>query len=85
MKAILTDHKSLLPKGIIGVEGFFLKGDVIDVKNSNGEIVAKAISNYQNGEIAFSMGKDSKDIPDVVGKGHKVVVRPEDMVEYEQL
>ena len=85
VKAILTDHKSLLPKGIIGVEGFFLKGDVRDVKNSNGEIVAKAISNYQNGEIAFSMGKDSKDIPDVVGKGHKVVFRPEDMVEYEQL
>ncbi|MGN1190596.1 MAG: glutamate 5-kinase, partial [Candidatus Ornithospirochaeta sp.] len=85
VKAILKDHKSLLPKGILGVEGFFLKGDVIDVKNEDGDIVAKAITNYQYGEIAFAMGKDSKEIPDVIGGGHKVVFRPEDMVAYEQL
>ena len=62
-----------------------MKGDVIDVENSKGEVIAKAISNFSNSELLLIKGKDSKDIPDVVGKGHKVVFRPEDMVEYEQL
>lgn len=85
VKAILYDHKSLLPKGIIGVEGVFLNGDVIDVKNSKGEVIAKAITNFKFAEIALIMGKDSKDIPDIIGGGHKVVFRPEDMVINEQL
>ena len=85
VNAILSDHKSLLPKGITEVNGLFMKGDVIDVENSKGEVIAKAISNFSNSELLLIKGKDSKDIPDVVGKGHKVVFRPEDMVEYEQL
>lgn len=85
VKAILSDHKSLLPKGIIGTEGFFLKGDVIEVKDTKGQVLAKAITNFSDAELSLIKGKDSKDIPDVVGKGHKVVFRPEDMVEYEQL
>lgn len=85
VKAILTDHKSLLPAGIINASGLFKKGDVIDVKDEKGEILAKAITNFSFGDILLSKGKDSKDIPDIVGKGHKVVFRPEDMVEYEQL
>lgn len=40
-KALLKGGKSLLPVGIIDVSGHFEEGDVIDVKNEQGELVGK--------------------------------------------
>ena len=80
-RAIHSDHKSLHPKGVVSVEGLFLKGDVIDVMDKEGNIFAKAITNFSSAELLSIKGKDSKDIPYEIGGGQKVVFRPEDMVD----
>ncbi len=75
MKAIRL-RKSLLPSGIISVEGSFKEGDVISI---NG--IAHAVSNFTSSEIENITGHHSKDISTIIGEGHRdVVARPEDIV-----
>lgn len=81
----LKDHKSLLPKGVVGVVGVFEKGDVIDVESRDGRKLMKAITNFSSSVLLSIMGKSTKDIPESFGSGQKVVFRPEDGVEYVEL
>ena len=42
---------SLLPIGVVGVSGSFLKGDIIKVESKDGEELGKGISHYDFNEI----------------------------------
>ena len=84
-KAVCADHKSLLPKGVRNVDGVFRKGDVIDVVDSQGKVILKAITSFSSSELLKIKGLSSKDIPEKIGGAHKVVFRPEDSVENVEL
>ena len=72
----LRGHKSLLPSGIIGVEGVFHAGDVVMINT-----IAKAVPYYNSTEIVELEGCQSGDIPASLRKGRAdVVFRPEDIV-----
>ncbi|MDC7245402.1 MAG: glutamate 5-kinase [Sphaerochaetaceae bacterium] len=72
----LKNHKSLLPSGIVGVEGAFEAGEVVMVNR-----IAKAVPYYNSSEIMESMGHQSSDVGDSVKKGRPdVIFRPEDLV-----
>jgi len=72
----LRGHKSLLPSGIIGVEGVFHAGDVVMINT-----IAKAVPYYNSTEIVELEGCQSSDIPASLRKGRAdVVFRPEDIV-----
>lgn len=72
----LRNHKSLLPSGIMSVEGIFHAGDVVMINN-----VAKAVPYYNSNDIANMAGRQSKDIPQIPGKGKvDVIFRPEDII-----
>ena len=62
IRAILTQGKSLLPAGIVSVEGTFGVGDVIDIRQSDGTSVARGLSNYSNDDVQRIMGKRTSDI-----------------------
>ncbi len=80
MKA-LHAKKSLLPKGIISVEGVFEAGDVVQIQSGDGKPFAKAVPYYNSTEIAAVAGHSSKDIQRILKEGHKgVIFRPEDLV-----
>jgi len=64
-KAIL-EHKSLLPAGIISVEGMFGKGDVVSIVCS-GKTIAKALTSYDSNEIDKIKGLHSNRICEVLG------------------
>lgn len=82
----LLKHKSLLPSGIVSVEGVFHEGDVVDVKKEDGKTIMKAVTSFNSSEILLIKGHSSKDINAMIGENHKVVFRPEDTaVSYEQL
>lgn len=57
--AILALHKgkSLLPVGVIAVEGDFHQGDVIAVRNSDGKEIARGITNFNTADAKDFMGK----------------------------
>ncbi len=74
----LINHKSLLPSGIVNVEGVFREGDVVDVKSEDGTVFMKAVSGFNSSEILLIKGHSSKDINAMTGESRKVVFRPED-------
>lgn len=63
----LLKHKSLLPKGVVKVEGKFEKGDVISIKTESGKEIAVGISNYSFDEAIKIAGKHSKEIEALLG------------------
>ncbi|MDP8253041.1 MAG: glutamate 5-kinase [Candidatus Kaelpia aquatica] len=66
-KAVVEKGKSILPMGILSVNGHFGVGDLITVKNKIGIEIAKGISGYSSLEIEKIKGHKSKEIAAVLG------------------
>ncbi len=60
--AVANKGKSILPVGIIKVEGKFSKGDTLKVFSVDDKLIAKGISNFSDDEISRLMGKNEKQI-----------------------
>jgi glutamate 5-kinase len=79
VKAIL-DHRSLLPVGIVSVEGHFDKGDVVSIV-CNGIVIAKGTPSYNSEEITKIKGLHSEKIAMILGrKSHNDVFLSENIV-----
>ncbi len=65
-KALLEDGKSLLPVGVSSFEGHFEKGDVLEVRNQNGESLGKGVSQYSVEELSKVAGKKLQEIADLL-------------------
>ncbi|MFT6072628.1 MAG: glutamate 5-kinase [Alphaproteobacteria bacterium] len=63
----LNDGSSLLPIGIVGVKGEFTRGDCIQVENTQGEVIALGLVDYNSEEIFIIMGRQSVHIPKLLG------------------
>jgi len=75
IKAV-SKRKSLLPSGIIRVEGQFKAGSVVMLNDQ-----AKAVSNFSSTELQRLTGKHSREIRKILGPKRKnVVAAPEDIV-----
>ncbi|MBG0766679.1 MAG: glutamate 5-kinase [Spirochaetaceae bacterium] len=80
-KKALIAKKSLLPKGIVSVNGVFDAGDVVQICTIDDKPFAKAVPYYNSTEITAVAGHSSKDIQKIIKEGHKgVIFRPEDLV-----
>lgn len=66
-KEALLKHRSLLPSGIVDVEGNFNKGDVITIIDEEKNILASGITNYDAIECKKIMGKQTKEIIKILG------------------
>ncbi|MHB1443276.1 MAG: PUA domain-containing protein, partial [Candidatus Humimicrobiaceae bacterium] len=66
-EAIVNKGKSLLPVGVIEVEGCFKKGDNIMIVSTDTGIIAKGISNLASENISMIKGKNEKEILDMFG------------------
>ncbi len=79
-EAVVKKGKSLLPIGIVKVEGNFKKGDLVSVKCGKEEI-AKGIVNYCNESVDEIKGKKSVDIAKMLKKDfYKDVIHRDNMV-----
>jgi glutamate 5-kinase len=65
--AIETNHHSLLPIGVRQVIGEFSKGSLINVKGSDGRIIARGLSEYSSIEIEMIKGRKTSDIRHILG------------------
>ncbi|MEY4767012.1 MAG: hypothetical protein RI907_3685 [Pseudomonadota bacterium] len=61
------EGKSLLPIGVVEVVGEFHRGDVIAVRNSAGDNIARGLANYASSEARLIARKASSDIEEVLG------------------
>ncbi|GAB4571959.1 MAG: glutamate 5-kinase [Anaerolineae bacterium] len=58
---------SLLPVGIVRVEGEFERGAVVQVADRTGNALAKGLTNYSSEELALLCGHRSSDIHAILG------------------
>ena len=65
--ALVAKGGSLLPSGIIGVEGTFMPGDTVSIADSRGVEFARGITNYSSVEIEKIKGLHTGDIEHVLG------------------
>ena len=65
--ALMHKGKSLLPSGIVAVEGNFAAGDVVTILDVQGKEFARGICNYGNAELQKIKGQKSKDICPILG------------------
>lgn len=67
VKVLLTEGKSLLPVGVIGIEGSFERGDVVACLDPKGQTVARGLVNYSSAETAKIMRQPSSNIASILG------------------
>ena len=77
----LQNGKSLLPAGIIKLDGTFEKGENVLILDENGKNLARGLSSFSSLEILKIKGKHSREIESILGYFSKSeIVHKDDMV-----
>jgi len=66
--AIRSEGKSLLPIGVIDVEGTFTVGDLITVKDPDGNELARGLTNFASEELIWIQKRSSLDIANIIDR-----------------
>ena len=61
-RALMERNRSLLPAGVVRVEGTFARGDVIGIVTSAGQIVARGLTNYSASDLEQIRGRKTTDV-----------------------
>jgi glutamate 5-kinase len=61
------EGKSLLPIGVVDVQGDFVRGDVIAVRSASGVEIARGLANYAASEMRLIARKPSSQIEGLLG------------------
>lgn len=78
---LVNKHTSLLPKGIVNVEGNFLMSQIVDIVDCNNDLIARGIANYSSDEIRLIKGLNSSEIETVLHyKDYDEVVHANNLV-----
>ena len=67
-KEALINRKSLLAKGIIGVNKSFKENSVVNICDKDGVKFARGSVTYDSNTIRITMGKSSKEIKEIASK-----------------
>ena len=77
----LKSGRSLLPAGIVAVEGAFERGDAILVRGQDGQVIARGLSAYASGDVARLLGHKSGEIETLLGyRGRDEIIHRDDLV-----
>jgi len=80
-RAICFRGKSLLPSGIVAVEGRFQPGDIVGVLDLQGQEIARGISNYSAEAINKIKGRKTGEIVEILGyKEYDEVIHRDNMI-----
>jgi glutamate 5-kinase len=79
--AVVQRRKSLLPAGILRVEGRFGEGDPVDLCSPDGRAVARGLVNYDSTELPDLLGQRTHDLARELGPTYeREVVHRDDLV-----
>jgi len=79
--AVVGRRKSLLPAGILRVEGRFGDGDPVDLCDTAGRAVARGLVNYDSAELPGLLGRTTHDLARELGPAYeREVVHRDDLV-----
>lgn len=72
-RALVERKTSLLPAGVVGVEGSFAGDDAVEIADTGGRVFAKGLSRHPAGRVKEWSGRRSADLP--ADLPHEVVHR----------
>ncbi|MFE2752857.1 glutamate 5-kinase [Actinosynnema sp. NPDC059335] len=75
--AVVGRRRSLLAAGITGVEGAFEAGDVVELVDQSGHVVARGVVGFDSAELPSLIGRKSGDLP---AEQRREVVHADDLV-----
>jgi glutamate 5-kinase len=77
----LSSGKSLLPAGVTAIDGDFHRGDVVDVKDKKGKVLARGLVAYAAEDARRIAGRKSAEIEKLLGfRGRDEIVHRDDLV-----
>ncbi|HVC54057.1 MAG TPA: glutamate 5-kinase [Stellaceae bacterium] len=77
----LRRGKSLLPAGIVGVDGAFERGDCVTIRTREGAEAGRGLSAYASADIRRIAGHKSGEISAILGyRGRDVIIHRDDLV-----
>ena len=77
----LRNGSSLLPAGVVALEGDFAAGETVLVRNQAGVVVARGLVAYAAREAARIMGRHTSEIAGVLGyRGREELIHRDDLV-----
>lgn len=81
VRKLQGEGKSLLPVGIVAVEGDFSRGDVIAVRDMQGQEIARGLANYASSEARLLCKHASSEVEQLLGyRGEPEMVHRDNMV-----
>ena len=72
-RALVEAEASLLPAGVVGVQGSFDADDAVEIAGTDGVIFAKGLARHSSALIASWAGRRTSELPE--GTSHEVVHR----------
>lgn len=79
-EAILEHGKSLLPAGIIQVDGDFLAGEVVEIINQKEEVVGKGEVYYSSTELNMIKGLKSEEAKSMTNRTETVAIHRDGLI-----
>ena len=80
-EVLLKKGKSLLPSGVVRVEGRFDRGGCVRICGPDGKEFARGLSDYSGNEISRLAGRKSREIEEILGYRYgDVIVHRDNLV-----
>ncbi|HMF42623.1 MAG TPA: glutamate 5-kinase [Polyangia bacterium] len=81
LRALTAKKASLLPIGVVGVEGTFDKGDVVEIRDGSGRVHGRGLVNYAADACRKLAGRHSEEIDAILGwRGYDAVITRDNLV-----
>jgi len=81
LRALVAKKASLLPIGVVGVEGTFDKGDVVEIRDGSGRVHGRGLSNYAADDCRKLVGRHSEEIDAILGwRGYDALITRDNLV-----
>ena len=81
LRALAVRKASLLPIGVVAVEGQFDKGDVVEIRDGSGRVHGRGLVNYPAEACRVLAGRQSDDIEALLGwRGYDALVTRDNLV-----
>jgi glutamate 5-kinase len=81
LAALVGEKASLLPIGVVGVDGSFDQGDVVEVRDGSGRVHGRGLVNYPADACRKLAGRHSDDIAAILGwRGYDALITRDNLV-----
>jgi glutamate 5-kinase len=81
VRAVVERRASLLPAGIISVDGGFVAGDAVDLHGPDGTLVARGLVNFDADELPALLGRSTRELKAALGAAYeREVIHRDDLV-----